>query len=139
MKTRFILECDEEIDFVVLAINSNKKAYKLCWNINKSLQLSFEKKKDYNIKKGFWFASYTAICDDGVKYNLLANQSKKGYLIPNQKSINFFLLIKNDFWEKEKIEFINKLRKVKDVLFVSELDLSLIKHIDRFIFDDTKD
>ena len=76
MKTRFILECDEEIDFVVLAINSHKKAYKLCWNINKSLQLSFEKKKDYNIKKGFWFASYTAICDDGVKYNLLAKHKK---------------------------------------------------------------
>ena len=44
MKTRFTLECAEEFDFAVLAINSHIKGYKLCWNINSSMQLNFEKK-----------------------------------------------------------------------------------------------
>ena len=50
MKTRFTLECAEEFDFAVLAINSHIKGYKLCWNINSSMQLNFEKKR-YNKRK----------------------------------------------------------------------------------------
>ena len=138
MKTRLTLECVEEIDFSVLAINSHIKAYKLCWNINKSLQLNFEKKKDHGIKEELWFARYTYVCDDEVEYTLLANHSKKGCLIPSQKSVNFFLLIKNDYWQQEKTEFINKLREIKDILLVFELDTTLIKDIDRFIFNDKK-
>ena len=134
MKTRFTLECTEELDFAVLAINSHIKGYKLCWNINNSLQLNFEKLNDHNIQEELWFARYTHICDDGVEYNLLANRSKKGYLIPNQKSVNYFLVIKNDYWQQDKEEFISKLRKTKDILLGFELDTTLIKYVDRFIF-----
>jgi len=139
MKTRFILECTKELDFSVLAINSHVKAYKLCWNINKSLQLNFEKKKDYGIKEDLWFTRYVFVCDDNVEYTLLANRSKNGYLIPSEKSVNFFLLIKNDYWQQEKIEFISKLRGIDDILLAFEVDTSVIKHIDRFIFNDKKD
>ena len=139
MKTRFTLECAEELDFAVLAINSHIKAYKLCWNINKFLQLNFEKTKDHNIKEELWFARYTSVCDDDVTYTLLANRSKNGYLIPSEKSVNFFLLIKNDYWQQEKTELISKLRDIEDILLVFEVDTNAIKHIDRFIFYDKKD
>ena len=139
MKTRLTLDCSGELDFAVLAINSHIKAYKLCWNINKLLKLNFEKKKDHRIKEELWFARYMYVCDDDVEYTLLANHSKKGCLIPSQKSVNFFLLIKNDYWQQEKIEFISRLREVKDILLVFEIDTNLIKHIDRFIFNDKKD
>ena len=139
MKTKLMLECVEEIDFSVLAINSHTKAYKLCWNINKSLKRNFEKKEDHNIKEESWFSRYTCVCDDEAEYTLLANHSKNGYLVPSQKSVNFFLLIKNDYWQQEKKEFIKKLRDVKDVLFVFEIDTNSIKDIDRLIFNDKKD
>jgi len=138
MKTRLTLDCSGELDFAVLAINSHIKAYKLCWNINKLLKLNFEKKKDHRIKEELWFARYMYVCDDDVEYTLLANHSKKGCLIPNQKSVNFFLLIKNNYWQQEKTEFISRLKDVKDILLVFEVDTKLIKHIDRFIFNDKK-
>ena len=136
MKTRFTLECAEEFDFAVLAINSHIKAYKLCWNINSSMQLNFEKKNDHNIKKEMWFSRYNYISDDGIEYDLLANRSKKGYLVPNQKSINYFLVVKNDYWEQEKPDFMSKLRNIPDVLLAFEIDISNLKYIDRFIFND---
>ena len=136
MKTRFTLDCAEEFDFAVLAINSHIKAYKLCWNINNSLQLNFEKKNDHNIQQGLFFPRYTFISDEGIEYDLLANRSKKGYLIPNQKSINFFLVVKSDYWLQDKIRFMNELRSTPDVLLAFELDLTNLKHIDRFIFND---
>ena len=133
MKTQFILDCPNETDFTVLAINSHIKGYKLCWNINNTLKANFEKQEDHNIQDELWFARYTYICEEGVEYNLLANRSKKGYLIPNQKSINYFLIIENDCWKKDKQEFISNLSKIKDILLVFELDTTLIKEIDRFI------
>ena len=138
MKTRFTLDCPDEIDFTVLAINSHAKGYKLCWNINNTLQATFEKKKDHNIRDELWFARYAYICDEGIEYNLLANRSKKGYLMPNQKCINYFLITKNDYQEQEKKEFISKLSSTKDILLVFELDTTLIKDIDRFILNDKK-
>jgi len=138
MKTRYTLDCPGEADFAVLAINSHIKGYKLCWNINNSLQVNFEKQKDHNIKDELWFARYMYICDDGIEYNLLENRSKKGYLIPNEKSVNYFLVVKNDYWQEDKAEFMKKLRDIEDVLLVFELDTALTKHIDRFIFNDKK-
>jgi len=136
MKTRFILDCAEEFDFALLAINSHIKAYKLCWNINNSMQLNLKKKNDHNIKEGQWFSRYTYISDDGVEYDLLANRSKKGYLVPNQKSINYFLVVKNDCWEQDKPDFMIKLRDMPDILLVFELEKENLKYIDRFIFND---
>ena len=138
MKTRYTLDCPGEADFALLAINSHIKGYKLCWNINNSLQVNFEKQKDHNIKDELWFARYMYICDDGIEYNLLENRSKKGYLIPNEKSVNYFLIVKNDYWQEDKAEFMKKLRDIEDVLLVFELDTALTKHIDRFIFNDKK-
>jgi len=138
MRTRFTLKPLQELDFTVLAINSHVKGYKLCWNINNTLQAAFEKKEDHNIQDELWFARYTYICDEGVEYNLLANRSKQGYLIPNQKSINYFLIIENDCWRKDKQEFISNLSKIKDILLVFELDAKTFKYTDRFIFNDKK-
>ena len=131
MRTQFTLDCEAEFGFSIFAINSHVKGYKLCWNINKALHLCFEKTNDHNIEKDFWFSRYKYICIEGIEYNLLANRSKKGYLIPKYKAINFFLIIENN---QDHEDFILKLRKVKDVLLVFELEARLIKHIDRFIF-----
>ena len=138
MKKRVILDCPQEIEFTILAINSHTKGYKLCWNINNTLEATFEKQEDHNIQGKLWFARYTYICNEGVEYNLLANRSKQGYLIPNQKSINYFLVIKNDYWTQEKKELITKLSLIEDILLVFELDTTLIKEIDRLILNDKK-
>ena len=136
MKTRFTLDCADEFDFAVLAINSHTKAHKLCWNINGSMQLNFEKKKDHTIKGDIWFSRYTYITDEGVEYDLLANRSKKGYLVPNLKSINYFLVVKDDCWKHDRLDFMNKLRNTAEVLLAYEVNVDNLKYIDRFIFND---
>ena len=138
MKTHFILEKVEEIDFSVLAINSHAKGYKLCWNINKEQQLNFEKVEDQIVENEMMFSRYFCETTRGDEYNILVNRSKKGYLIPNQKSVNFFLIVKNRNWLSEKREFISKLRENKEVLLVFELDTVNSKYTNRFIFNDKK-
>ena len=93
MKTHFTLEQVDEIDFSVLAINSHAKGYKLCWSINKELQLNFEKVEDQIINKEMMFSRYFCTTNKGDEYNIITNRSKNGYLIPDQKSVNYFLII----------------------------------------------
>ena len=53
-----------------------------------------------------------------------------------KKSINYFLVVKNDYWEQEKLDFMSKLRNIPDVLLAFEIDIANLKYIDRFIFND---
>ena len=139
MKKRFTLDCAGEVEFSVLAINSHAKGYKLCWNINNFMHMNFEKVEDQTIENEMTFSRYKYSTDENIEYNIVTNRSKKGYLIPDQKSVNYFLIINNQNWAAEKKEFISKLKENKEVLLVFEIDVEKSKYIDRFIFNDKKD
>ncbi|MAW21444.1 MAG: hypothetical protein CMD16_03505 [Flavobacteriales bacterium] len=138
MKTHHTLHCTQEYEFITLAINSHSRGYKLCWNLNKSLGLSFKMTDNHIISKELIFTRYEAKDDDGRSFNLLPNLSKKGYLIPSQSRINYFLLINNSNWDNIKDKFLSKLRAINDILLVRELDVEKIKNSDRLIIYDKK-
>ena len=138
MKMHYTLECDQEYEFVVLAINSHSKAYKLCWNLNNTLLLNFEMTDEHSISDELLFTRYKTKTENGAQINLLANRTKKGYLIPSQKSVNYFLVIKDEYWCDTKESFLSKLRAINDILLVFELDLEKTKNSDRFIIHDKK-
>ena len=138
MKTYYTLDCEQEYEFITLAINSHSKGYKLCWNLNKSFGLNFEMTDNHKVTEELIFTRYEAINEEGTKFNLLPNRSKKGYLIPSQKSVNYCLLISNNNRDNIKDEILSKLRAINDILLVFELDLKKIKNRDRFIIYDKK-
>ena len=136
MKMHYTLECDQEYEFVVLAINSHSKAFKLCWNLNNTLVLNFEMTDEHSISDELLFTRYKTKTESGARINLLANRTKKGYLIPSQKSVNYFLVIKDENWNEIKESFLLKLRAINEILLVFELDLLKIKNSNRFIIHD---
>ncbi len=138
MKMHYTLECDQEYEFVVLAINSHSKAFKLCWNLNNTLVLNFEMTDEHSISDELLFTRYKTKTESGAQIDLLANRTKKGYLIPSQKSVNYFLVIKDECWYDTKESFLSKLRAINDILLVFELDLEKTKNSDRFIIHDKK-
>tara|TARA_B100001250_G_C19814576_1_gene797612 strand:+ start:3784 stop:4203 length:420 start_codon:yes stop_codon:yes gene_type:complete len=138
MKKNYTLDCAYEHGFVVLAINSHSKAYKLCWNLNQSLGLNFEMTNDHKIREIGGFTRYKSEDKEGGEFNILSNRSKNGYMISSQKSVNYFLIINKDNWEAEKEMLLIKLRAIKDILLVFELSLETEKNTDRLIIYDKK-
>ena len=140
MKT-LTLDYLEEVDFTVLAINSHTKGYKLCWEINNKLEMKFIKNK-YHKPEGTTVAEFSRFTsrniDADIQYDLLSNYSKKGFLLPKFRNIDFFLKIQNPFWEKEKEEFIKKLAELAEILLIFEFDLNSINSLNVFIFNDKK-
>ena len=138
MKKYHTLDYAHDYGFVVLAINSHSKAYKLCWSLNQIRGLNFEITDDHKINEELIFTRYQSENIDTGRFNLLVNRSKKGYMISSQKSVNYFLIINKDNWLAEKDNFLSKLRAINDILLVFELDLEKEKNSDRFIIYDKK-
>ena len=136
MKRHYILECEHSFDFVVLAINSHSKAYKLCWKLNLIEGVSFALTDAHRIDDDLFVNRYKSHAPEGVKLNLLSNLSKKGYLIPSQKTINYFLIISTFDWNIIKNDFLIKLKSIDDILLVYEFDLQKEKNCNRFIIYD---
>lgn len=132
------LECLYDYDFIVLAINSHSKAYKLCWSINKRMGLNFELTNSHKTNGGLFFKRYKSVNTSGRTLNLLENRSKNGYLIPSKKQINYFLIIDKDSWFIEKEELLSQLRAINDILLVFEFSIDSEKNSDRFIIHDKK-
>ena len=139
MKRHYKLDCSYDFTFKVLAISSHSKAYKLCWHLNKNLELCFEKTTNHKINDSLFFIRYKSKDSEGNMFNLFSNRSKKGYMIPSQKSVNYFMIINKEFWNIKKEEFLRKLRAINDILLVFELDLENEKNSDRFVIHDKKD
>ena len=138
MKKHYILDCVHDYGFVVLAINSHSKAYKLCWVLNQKLGLSFEISEEHKITEELIFTRYKSENTDGNIFELLLNRSQAGYMVPSKKRVNYFLIINAENWDIIKHEFLSKLRAINDILLVFELDLDKEKNSDRFIIHDKK-
>lgn len=138
MKKNHTLDCPYEYDFEVLAINSHSKAYKLCWFLNKFLGLNLEITDNHKINESLFFTRYKYKKKGGCVFNLLVNRSKKGYMIPSNKSVNYFLIINKKNCRIKKQEFLHNLKDINDILLAFEFDLSKEKNSDRFIIHDKK-
>ena len=136
MKTHYKLDCAHDYEFVVLAINSHIKGYKLCWNINNQLGFNFEMTDAHIVSEDLEFTRYSMRNKKDAKLDILSNRSKKGFLIPSQKSVNYFLVIKDENWNGIKESFLSKLRAINEILLVFELDLEKTKNSNRFIIHD---
>ena len=69
---------------------------------------------------------------------MLSNRSKKGYIIPSQKSVNYFLIINKKNYKTKKQELLTKLRAINDILLVFEIKTDTEQNSDRFIIHDWK-
>ena len=127
----------EDINFVILAINSHEKMYKLCWSINKNKKFNFKKTTNHinpeNTSQNFERFTYINSLTN-TKYDIVSNSCSKGFLDPTNKSVNYFFTIQGGVYNIEKI--IQNLNELESVLLVFELNLYKIKSINPFIIND---
>lgn len=151
----------EEIDYNLIAIHTVLDDYRLAYFINKNLPINLNKSKNeiqINIKEGeTHFSRYNfEDLENDISWNLIQNKneiitqkntssfdlfsntvheiSKKVYLLPEFKSVNYFLKIENaantiDIEATSKI--LNTIARISTVYSV---DLNKIKNKNNLIF-----
>lgn len=135
-----LLTFEYEFDFFLIGISCHEKDYRLCWNINQTLQIDLVKIESleiYNAKEKtrnyFSLFAYEDEENQRTVY-LISNRGNQGLLISEQKKTDFFLLIKGALLHTDKENFLQELKKISLILTSFEIDPGKLKSRKNLIF-----
>jgi len=134
------LSIEPETDFKIIGISSHENDYRLSWAFNKYLGYNFSKSENLVIQKSKQsieqsYSVYNYIEEDNfLQFQLIANHSENGFLIPELKNIDFFLKISGDCIDSTINELVSKLKKIEIINTAFKLDDLSDKNKKVFIF-----
>lgn len=136
---RLTLKYELDLDFVLIAITSSLKDYMLCFKINKRLNTNFFRIDELFLQlKGsnpVYFSRYLHQNPDAdTEFYLLANKGTEGYLIPEMKQVDYFILIKNFIDKDDLNQLIEGINKLPEVVVAAEVDPEKLKSKENLIF-----
>lgn len=137
---RTTLKFELDLDFVLLAITSQLKDYMFCFKINKQLATDFCKVTDLELPfnagdENFYFSRYFYLMPQTeTELYIISNKGTEGFLVPEMKKVDFFLLIRNYIDDDDLKLIISKLNKVPEVLVAVEVDPKKLKSKENLIF-----
>ena len=128
-----------EENYCLLGIVSDEPDYKVCWRINQTFGMSFEKLDDlqlYHRKLSaeqffslFWYPDE----DTMLTYRFIKNRSDQGYFLDEVKNLDYLIHIQGEI-VTEKIDlFIGLLGSLPSVRMCAPVDLGKIKDRARLI------
>jgi hypothetical protein len=137
---RKFLKFEIDLDFVLIAVTTSLKDYRICYLINKFLSFNFIKIPDLTIDI---FPDSGPVLFSRYHYNweatetdfyFIANKGSEGYLIPEIKKADYFLLIKNYIDENDLDKLISALNKIPEVVAAVKIDPKKIKSRENLLF-----
>lgn len=130
---------EDKFDFMLYGISCQLKDYRLCREINLKLDVKFTRQDDFDIfnnkrmeEQGFSFFQYETPEED--QYCLVSNRGPKGLLVPEQKQIDFFLMIRPGRRKIEESEILRQLKEIPIILGVYQLDILKLKSKSNLVF-----
>jgi len=138
---KITLKYELDLDFILIAITSSLKDYRLCYFINKVTELKLSKVEDHEI----WMPapvgriSFSRYADFSVtsdtEYYLLANRGTEGgMLVPEMRHSDYFLLIRNFIDEEDLFAIQDRIAAIPDVVVASEISPQKLKSKENLIF-----
>jgi hypothetical protein len=136
-----ILKISEEdkFDFTLIGIICHHRDYRLCRELNNKLEINLSKKEEYVVfnnkrMEDQFFSFYEFINEEEDQYNLIANKSQKGFLIPEQNQIDFLFLLRYMRGPVDDLELIIQLKEIPIVLGAYKLETSKLKSRENLVF-----
>ncbi|MFN5346558.1 MAG: IPExxxVDY family protein [Bacteroidota bacterium] len=137
------LDFETEYDFLLLGIYCAYRDYRLCFELNLALELSFEKQDDFEIqveKKGSagQFPIFLAENNDGEQFFVIGNKGNNGFLITELKQVDYFLLVRNNTRYTTSELLTEKIKLINIVSSVQEYFPDELKSGDLFLYIEKK-
>lgn len=131
----------DHLDFSLIGIICAFKDYKLCFEINQLLEIELARIDDLELhleRKGSTglFPLYHYKNNDDESFFLIANKGNHTWLIPEQKHIDFYLLLRNCSPFTNIEQLIKSLKKIKIINSVIPVTPSTLKSADHFLYID---
>lgn len=122
-----------EPTFLLVGISSHENDYRLSWAMNNQLNTKFTRIENYAIhdqKNGIRkeFSQYEYNNEElFIKHLLIANQGETGYLIPEFKNIDFFIVLLGEAEEDYLNQFLMKLKSVDIIHMAVSIEAGKLK------------
>ena len=130
---------EDDFDFDLIGVCSSNSDYKLCWGINRVLDIGLSKGEDYNVfkkKEGECLHSFYEFFNEDTheEFYLIKNQSfNYKLLIPEQDKIDYFLILKNNY-SYEISDLIAKLKQLDSILTAFSFNVDDLKSKSNLVF-----
>ena len=137
---RKILKFEIDLDFVLIAVTTSLKDYRICYLINKYLNYNFVKADDLEVEMGqnpepVLFSKYTYHWETTeTDFYFIANKGSDGYLIPEMRKTDYFLMIKNYIDEDDVENMVSVLNKIPEIVAAVKIDPKKIKSRENLLF-----
>jgi len=135
-KISFVYDLTEE--YRVIGICSHLKDYKLCWNLNKVLNIDLLKIDDFSFNRknaeGEKYSFYY-FYDQNSRNDifLISNKKNNSSLLEKIPEADFLLMIKGFCSEKKVEELISALKKTNNILTAFSVNMNKIKEMNSFL------
>lgn len=130
-----------EFDFAIslIGISSTAKDYRLCWFLNKSLPFEFSRVEDLLLEideeeEAYFSRFQTRMPNLDTELFLLANKSHNGYLIPENKETDFFIISTEILPTAEQKNLLKTINKIEVVQSAYLIDPQTLKSKDNLMF-----
>lgn len=129
--SRFKLDIPPDPELLVIGISSHEKDYRLCWALNKHLEVQMGRsEKDVVDNDGGLLSAFTVFDhnDDEEHFHvsLVNNHGPHGVLLKEHRHTDYFLLINNDA-PIGTTELLARVRNTPFVLTAFELDYHTLR------------
>lgn len=128
-----------EEDFCLLGVVSDEPDYKICWRINHSLEMNFEKQEDLKLfhrklNEEQVFSCFSYHDDETlITYRLIKNRAEKGYFLDELKNIDYLIHIQGEINTGRISNFMSFVNSLETVRMCVPSDLSRIKNKERLL------
>jgi len=137
---RKILKFEIDLDFVLIAVTTPLKDYRICYLINKYMNYNFVKTDDLKVEMAqnpspVFFSMYTYQWESSeTDFFFIANKGSDGYLIPEMRKADYFLMIKNYIDEDDVENIISALNKIPEIVAAVKIEPKKIKSRENLLF-----
>ncbi len=141
-KKLITLQFEEDYDFLLLGIFCTYRDYKLCYEINRQLEVSMERQADLELKmekKGSssLFSIFSCNNADDENYFIINNKGSNGHFLSEMKQVDYFLMIRNYSRYTNITDITKRISELKNVSVVTEMDVTQLKSAENFLMVET--
>lgn len=130
---------NEQYGFVLIGIVCQHRDYRLCREINLALDISLARDNDFEVftkkrMEAMTFTRFSFTNEEEDEYYMLANKGDGGMLLPEQKQIDYFLLIRPGRNEIDPGNLLPELKKVPMILGAYAFEPKELKSRENLLF-----
>ncbi len=132
------LNIKPDFNFTLIGLVTSEPLYRASWLINELLNIQLKESQPmqaYHVKRQIVqkFPKFCFCPDNSSSFYLICNKSPQGFLIEEQKQVDYWIKIEGVF---QSNDLLNKLKTLKNINLAFEVKPSSLKSKLRLLFSD---